>query len=291
MQEFFHGKFFKVLLVVVALLIGFIIYAASTGGLSTFPSQLVSIVSSPFQQLSSNISGAATEFFEKFVNMDAYYEENKELREQIAELEEQLADYKDIKEENEQLKESMNIKDDIPEVKEMVTASVIARDPSERFGGFTIDKGSAHGISQNDVVITAEGLVGRVYEVSLNTAKVVTILSPEVKVGAIVSPSGETGVVTGEILLAEDGTCKIMYLDRSTTVEAGDLVMTSGEGGIYPSGIIIGRVSEVQTESHGITSYAIIEPLVDVNSTKNVFVITDFFGKENSSSVPDGAED
>lgn len=289
MQDFFHGKFFKVLLFIAALLIGFMIYAVSTSGFSTVTSQIAGAVSMPFQKLSSYLSGAATDFFGKFVNAEAYYQENQELKQQLADLRKQMVDYEDLQDENRQLREINGIKEEIPDVQQMVSASVIARDPSEQFGSFTIDKGSIHGIQPNDAVITSQGLVGRVYEVGALSSKVVTILSPEVKVSSLAATSNEPGILKGEIDLAENGNCKLAYLERSTVVAEGETIVTSGVGGIYPKGILVGTVKEVKPEQHGITSYAVVEPQVDVNSVKDVFVITDFLGK-NAEDISDSTE-
>ena len=80
--------------------------------------------------------------------------------------------------------------------------------------------------------------------------------------------------------LSENGTCKLSYLERSTAVQEGETIVTSGVGGIYPKGILIGTVQEVKPEQHGITSYAVVQPQVDVTTVKDVFIITDFLGKD-----------
>ena len=159
MREFFRSRFFKVVMVVLAFLLGFMIYAISQNGVGAVTSQIAGAISAPFQKLSSYISETATDFFGKFVNAQEYYEQNQQLREEIAELREDMVDYDKIKKENEQLKELAGLKEEDPNI-QMVAATVVARDPSERFGSFTIDKGSLHGIKVRDTVITAEGLVG-----------------------------------------------------------------------------------------------------------------------------------
>lgn len=278
MREFFRSRFFKVVMVVLALLLGFMIYAISQNGVGAVTSQIVGAISAPFQKLSSYISETATDFFGKFVNAQEYYEQNQQLREEIAELREDMVDYDKIKRENEQLKELAGLKEEDPNI-QMVAATVVARDPSERFGAFTIDKGSLHGIKVRDTVITAEGLVGVVTEVGEVYSKVTTILSPELKIGAMEQGTGEIGIVTGTVALSEENSCKLSNLGTDSEIKEGDLIVTSGAGGIYPKGVIIGKAGVIQTEEHGITSYTKVTPVFDVKTVKQVFIITDFFGK------------
>ncbi len=278
MREFFRSRFFKVVMVVLALLLGFMIYAISQNGVGAVTSQIVGAISAPFQKLSSYISETATDFFGKFVNAQEYYEQNQQLREEIAELREDMVDYDKIKRENEQLKELAGLKEEDPNI-QMVAATVVARDPSERFGAFTIDKGSLHGIKVRDTVITAEGLVGVVTEVGEVYSKVTTILSPELKIGAMEQGTGEIGIVTGTVALSEENSCKLSNLGTDSEIKEGDLIVTSGAGGIYPKGVIIGKAGTIQTEEHGITSYTKVTPVFDVKTVKQVFIITDFFGK------------
>ncbi len=278
MREFFRSRFFKVVMVVLALLLGFMIYAISQNGVGAVTSQIVGAISAPFQKLSSYISETATDFFGKFVNAQEYYEQNQQLREEIAELREDMVDYDKIKRENEQLKELAGLKEEDPNI-QMVAATVVARDPSERFGSFTIDKGSLHGIKVRDTVITAEGLVGVVTEVGEVYSKVTTILSPELKIGAMEQGTGEIGIVTGTVALSEENSCKLSNLGTDSEIKEGDLIVTSGAGGIYPKGVIIGKAGAIQTEEHGITSYTKVTPVFDIKTVKQVFIITDFFGK------------
>lgn len=278
MREFFRSRFFKVIVVVLALLLGFMIYAVSKNGIGTVTSQIVGAVSAPFQKLSSYISETATDFFGKFVNAQSYYEQNKQLREEIAGLRENLVDYDKIKRENEQLKELAGLKEQDPNI-QMVAATVVARDPSEQFGSFTIDKGSLHGIKIRDTVVTAEGLVGVVTEVGEVYSKVTTILSPELKIGAMEQRTGEIGIITGTVVLSNENSCKLTNLNTESQIKEGDLIVTSGAGGIYPKGVIIGKAATVQTEEHGITSYTKVTPVFEIKAVKEVFVVTDFFGK------------
>ena len=176
MREFFRSRFFKVIILVFALLLGFMIYAISQNGFGAVSSQIIGTVTAPFQKLSSYISETATDFFGKFVNAEEISRQNEELRQQIAELRDQLVDYGEVKRENDVLREQLGIKTADPSL-ELVSAAVVARDPAEQqFGSFTIDKGTQHGIHNSDVVITSEGLVGVVTEAVSYTHLPISVL-------------------------------------------------------------------------------------------------------------------
>jgi len=285
MRSFFQGKLFKIIVLIFALLLGFIIYAFSQQGSGAVTSQAISFIVSPLQKLSSYLSASAGEFFGKYVNADENYRLIQELREENAELRDELVDYNRIKQENEELRGLAGIKEENPDL-QMVAATVVSRDPAESFGGFTIDKGALHGIHYRDTVVTAEGLVGVVTEVGEVYSKVTTVLSPELKIGAIERRTGEIGTVSGTVELSESNKCKLFFLGQNSDIQAGDLIVTSGSGGIYPRSIIIGKAGEVQMEDHGITAFVEVTPVFEIDSVKQVFVVTDFYGKSQ-----DGEDD
>lgn len=215
------------------------------------------------------------------------YEENQRLKEENAELRRQLVDYEDTKTENERLKEITGLKELNPDI-EFQPAGVIARDPEDRFGAFTIDIGYLHGISVRDPVVTGEGLVGYVSKVGPTYAVVTTILSPDCNVGAMEISTKDTGNITGTVELAAEGCTKLELLPRDTLVEEGGTVVTAGTSGLFPKNIVIGTVEKVELETSGITSYAVIRPVSEIDEIKNVFVLTDFLGK--GSSETEGGE-
>ena len=121
--------------------------------------------------------------------------------------------------------------------------------------------------------------VGVVTEVGAYYSKVTTILSPEVKVGAVHPDTGEVGTVSGTVALAEQGACQLSYLEEDSQIKKGDLIVTSGASGLFPKNIVIGLAGELQTAEHGISSYTTVTPVFDIKSVSQVFVVTDFDGK------------
>ena len=280
MREFFKSLRFKIILAVVAVILGGMLYAASTGGLATIPEQLLSYVVYPIQRAAASVSDGISEFLSVFLDARANYEENIALKEQIAEYRKMLVDYEDTKTENERLKEITGLKE-LNEDFEFQPAGVIARDPDDRFGSFTIDIGTLHGISVRDPVVTGAGLIGYVSKVGPTYAQVTTILSPDCNVGAMEIRTKDTGNITGTVEYAAEGLTKFELLPRETEVQEGDIVVTAGTSGLFPQNLVVGTVEEVALEQSGITRYAVIRPVTEISGVKNVFVLTDFLGKAN----------
>ena len=279
MKDFLHSVRFKILVGILTVLAGFMIMAVYTGGSAPMAAQIMSFVTVPFQQASARIAGGVGDFFDRYANASALYDENARMRDEINLLRRQLVDYEKAMHENEQYREILGVMEDRQDLK-MESAAVIARDPASRSYSFTIDKGTMSGLSVLDPVVTPDGLVGYVSEVGKNYAKVVTILDVSVDVGAYDSATRDIGIVSGDIDLAAQGLCQMQYLPRDCTVQAGDLILTSGSGeSIFPKDIVIGTVEVVEPNTHGTSTVAIVRPAAPIETVKNVFVITYFEGQ------------
>ncbi|MEG0804696.1 MAG: rod shape-determining protein MreC [Pygmaiobacter sp.] len=275
MKEFFGTIKFKILLAIVVVLTGVMTYAAANGRLTAAPQELLGAAAVPFQKLAASISRASESFVNKYILIDKVAKENEELKQELIELREQMVDYDAIKAENEQLRKASGILEENPSY-EVVNANVIGRDALEKYYSFTIDKGMRHGVEVKDCVISGEGIVGRVIEVGPNYAKVSTILDPSVSVGAIVSRTRDNGLIGGNAKLAMDKKCAMTLLARDTLAAKGDKITTTGLGGIFPKGLLVGTVEEILPETSGTSMYAVIEPITNIESIKMVMVITDF---------------
>ncbi|MBR5558873.1 MAG: rod shape-determining protein MreC [Oscillospiraceae bacterium] len=280
MQEFFQSTKAKILLAVLVLLGAFMLRAIWTGGFSPMASQLLGAVATPFQRAAADVSSGVDHFFERFVRAGQTADENEKLKSEIVRMNKQLVELEELREENRRLKTLVGIQEEHKDM-EMVPAALIGRDYNSRFGSFTIDKGSHHGISPRDPVISEEGLVGIVSEVGLTHSKVITILDVSLNVGAMDNRVRETGIVSGNMELAGEGKCLMNYLSRESGAFAGDLVITSGsdKSGLFPEGLVIGTITEVQAESSGLSLYAVVEPAAPIYDLHDVCVITDFLGQ------------
>lgn len=163
-----------------------------------------------------------------------------------------------------------------------MTASVIGRDPADQFYSFTIDKGTLDGISYQDPVVTSDGLVGIVSEVGPVFAKVTTILDVRLNVACQDVRTQDVATVSGDIALSENGQCRMSLIPRESGIAKGDIIQTAGTSGLYPQGIVIGRIAEVGFEPQGTMMYAVVEPTNDIKNVKDVMVITSFKGQGSS---------
>lgn len=285
MNEFFKSKKFKILLGIAAVLFGFMLYTAMNAGFGNILSNSLGSMVSPLQKLSMQITAAANGFFEKIIYADKISEENATLREELRTMREKMVDYETYKAENEQYRQFLDLKKDNPDFV-FEAGMVIGRDPTDYFYSFTIDKGSVNGIELYDPVITPDGLVGRISEVSYTDSKVVTLLNPGIDVGAFNDRTRDTGIVSGELNLSKSGKFKMSYISRDSSASSGDIITTSGIGGMFPKGLIIGTISDIKTEAHGISLYAEILPAADIARVRDVFVITSFNGQNGAQPTP-----
>lgn len=275
MKNFLKSWPFKVLAVIAALLVGFMIYGATTGGFATIPETVTGVVITPIQTFFANIGHSVSGFFSGLGSDNA---ELEALREENRTLREQLIDYYEIKNENEWYEKMFGLYEEHSDYT-FAYGTAIARDPSEYYGGFTIDVGTAGGVSVGDPVITAEGLVGVVQEVGLTYSRVRTVLDPDTRAAAAVARTGDTGYTSGSALLAVDGKMRLNYLERTSGVIVGDYVVTSGLGGVFPKGLPVGKVLSIHMEADGTTMYAEVQPFADIIDVTSVMVITSFDGQ------------
>lgn len=278
MNDFLKSTRFKILIAVMIVLLTFMLRAAYMGSLGTMASYVLGLVVTPLQQLSSNVSYAVSDAFDPLLRANDYKDENEALREEIRTLRQQLVDYEKVKKENEQYRQYLEMKEENKDF-QFELAAVIGRSPDARFYSFTVDKGTVDGVALRDPVVTADGLVGYISEVGPTYSTVITILDPTLHVGASDARTRDTGIVIGTVALSAEGKCKLSYIDRESAVARGDIIVTSGVGGVFPKGLMIGTVEEVQVESHGMSLYAVIEPVVEVPSVKDVIIITEFEGQ------------
>lgn len=284
MREFFGSLKFKIFVVVACVLIGLMLRTAATGGLSTATQSVVSVVLAPFESASSYLTDAFTGLINNIANLGSLSKENQQLKSQIVQLKKQIVDYNEMKDENTQLKGLFNITQE-NDSRKYTTARVISRDPNQWFSSFTIDKGTLDGIEKDDPVITDAGLVGIVETPGPTSSVVTTILDPSVHVGGLVSQTGDIGSTHGTRELSLKGQFELDYLPKNTSVTAGNIIVTTGAGGIYPKNLQVGTVKELVPDISGSTVDAICEPMVDPSSVEDVFVIVDFSGKDVSATA------
>ena len=276
MKDFFDTWKFKILVGIAVFLVGIMAYAGANGRLTAAPQELLSVVLTPLQKVTSALSGGAASVWEKYTSIDDVMDRNEQLEAENAELRQQMVDYDRIKAENDAYKALARIQDTNSEAS-YVSAFVIGRDPLDEFGGFTLDQGSTDGVAVNDAIISDRGyLLGVVVEVDATSCKVMTILHPSFNAAGVISRTRENGIITGSADYAADGQCVLTNLERATETKMGDQVITTGLGGVFPANLLVGTVQEVVPEQSGKSSSAVILPGADPRTVKHVFIVTEY---------------
>lgn len=283
MRDFFNSNGFKLIVAAALIAFGLMFYSFSTG--TSMIASVIGFVTTPMQHFSNVITDSVNEALPSSEKTVAQLqEENAALQEKLNQMIALTVDYYDIKRENEQNVKYLELKERKKDYK-FASAAVIGRDPMDLFYGFTLDQGSLVGISKYDPVITDKGLVGWVSAVYPTYCKVTTILSPDTDVSVIDQVSRDSGIVTGSIEYADNGFVKMKFISAQNSIQPGDIVITSGIGGMYPGELPLGEVLEISQEESNIEINAVINPYEDIRNVRNVFVITEFLGQ--GDTMPD----
>lgn len=270
MRNIFRNKPLLIALIAVILLL--ILAMASAGDrTATFFEDAAGGILKPVQSFASGASDAIIDFFENVFNTTDADQENKQLKVYISQLEQSLAEMETVKEENKRLKGLLSYADSTPDI-EYVSGMVIAHSQGMWFDTFTINLGRNHGVQKNMPVLNAQGLVGRVTQVGATYSKVVTIIDSSMSVSVMIERTRDSGMVRGRLEAgnAED-TLELYYLSVDSDLLPGDKVVTSGIGGIYPKGMLVGSVLEVSRSGEN-ESNAIVAPAADFRRIEEIMV-------------------
>lgn len=228
---------------------------------------------SPLQSASSKATGATSGFFDQIWNFRSTASENEQLKQRVSALETELNNARQAETENERLKSLLKLNEESQIA--TVPARVIARDPSIWFNTITINRGSTSDIAVNMPVVTGTGIVGRVITVSPFASQVMLITDEKAGAGAVVGQLGQSGAL-GSVRGRADlgvGVIEMRYVSGLEKVEVNDSVMTTGQDGIYPPGLNVGRVVDVKkgtaTQAHQI----LIQPGAQLDHLEEVAVL------------------
>ena len=275
MRFLFKNKKVRVVSIIALVLVCLIVLYSTVIKNTAFHSNIVSSVINPIQTMFSNISKSVNDKKNEQTENKILLEKIEELEGIISEQNQKLVDYEEAIRQNEFYKDFLEIKEENPSYK-FVDARIISRNTNDTYCSFIIDKGTVDGVKVHDTIITSEGLVGYVSDAYTTQSTVTTVLNPKINISAIDNHSRDTGNVTGDASLSVDGFTKMIYISSENTMSSGNFVITSGEGGIFPKGLIIGTVVEVKTSQNKISCEATIQPIIDFNKINDVMIITDF---------------
>ena len=276
MKNFFNTKV-KIILVIAALAailtVGSMILRP---GKATLLSNVVSMVVNPPKNGVTILVDKAEQLYDYIFAYEKLQAENDHLREQMANMNQDIRESQTYKEENERLRSLLTLAEKNTDYV-MEIANVVSWDSGGYGHSLTISKGSSAGLAEGMCAITESGqVVGLISEVGTNWATVTTILDTTSEIGAYIFGSGYTCIAQGDFELMNQGYLRASYLASDATIRNSDQVLTSGDGDIYPPGLLVGTVSDAGEDETNVAKYAVIAPSVDLSSVAQVFVIKSY---------------
>jgi rod shape-determining protein MreC len=239
-------------------------------------------IQSAITQLTSPAQTSASGVAENVNQTFSFLTELRTLRQRAAELEQINANLlvenfrlREVERENQQLREMLNFAETRPGLElrgAQIVARVIGQESNNFLDYIMLDLGARHGVDVGMPVVTPQGLVGRISEVTDTTSKVLLITDPSSAVNAILQNSRVNGVVRGD----PSGTLVMDYIPQGVLFSVGEIVLTSGLGGNFPKGIPIGQVVDIKQRDIDVFQRAIVQPTVDFSSLELVMVVTNF---------------
>lgn len=276
MSDFFRNNWLGLLLAA-AVISALLAVGSVTGASASIAENTVNVLATPFR---SGANKFASWFNERQIyrsDVTKLEEENAALKKRIADMEEAIRQAQDDSEENRRLREWLGLRQQRRDLSDLETALITEHAVSNWTASVTLDKGTSHGVEAGDCVIDPTGaLVGVISRVGLNWSTMRALTDTDTSIGAQVFRTKELGVLRGEFSLMGNGQARLDYLPADSQILAGDLVVTSGVGGYYPSGLVIGTIDEVRLNDSGSAPYAILTPQSDFNGLTQVAIIKSF---------------
>ncbi len=220
---------------------------------------------SPFEKIINSLTAIPFKISSYFRSYSSLKRENALLKQILSAYRQEFVSAQEAILEKQRLEKILSLKTSLP--LGTISARVIARVPGSHT--FVIDKGKDDGVEAGKAVIAPEGLVGRVIKIAKDTAIVMTLTHPQSGVGAMVQSSREVGIIKG----TGDSFLLLTYLPYDARINQGDVIITSGMGGTYPKGILIGEIVRIREEKHTFSVWADVKPAVNFNRLEEVLVL------------------
>jgi rod shape-determining protein MreC len=261
----YHLFIFIILLLLFALVV-MSLRAKQRKGVEYVDALLMEICA-PFQKASTLVIKTVQGTFQQYVFLVNLEKENRMLKQKITELQKENNRMKEMKLANERLKQLLQFRQ--KNSPSMIGAEVIGQDPSSWFKSVTIDKGERDGVKRGMAVISPGGVIGQILKTAPHYATVLLITDYNSAIDSIIQRTRAKAIVEGK----GENRCQLKYLLRTEEAAVGDAVVTSGLGGNFPKGLMLGEINKVDKKGHGVFQYAELVPSVDFTELEEVFVI------------------
>ncbi len=244
----------------------------------TIPRQAILLIVSPFIKTTSAIIRGVTGTWRDYVDLRGLREENKRLQLETITLKRRIDQLQEQALETQRLQRLLAMRE--ASRADFLTARVVGKDATNWFKTILLDSGSLQGLRRNQPVLGPDGLVGRIVDVTLNTARVQLLTDPVSTVGGLIQRTRVTGIVTGSL----GAGARMSYLPLMADVAVGDEIVTSGMGGVFPKGILIGRITSVERRSGALFQEATLQSAVDLSRLEEVLILTNIDPRDGFES-------
>lgn len=269
-MRLFRNKLAVTVVLLSVIFLGIIVYSVKRENSSFVEGGIGSIIN-PIQGVLYNITDSVKDYGSFLFSFNKVKKENEELHKKNDALEQKALEYDELKNENVRLREDLAYKEQNAEYNYII-ADIIGRKPEGFFlDQFIINRGSKDGIQKKMVVTTSKGIIGQVTEVHSNWAEVQSLANENIAIGAVTT--NYEGIVKGYRDSNNNLLAKLYNLPLESEIKEGDIVMTSGSGGVYPKGIRIGYILKVEEDKVKLTKNALIQPYVNYNKLDEVIVV------------------
>jgi len=271
MKHYFSNRVKIILLIAVLLTVGIGILSNLMD--LSLPNMLVKGVLTPLRTGVSNLTMQAERLYNYMFQYESLLTENEELKQKVAEMENDARRAQALERENERLRDTLGLVSTREDFK-LADGYIISRSSGDWSNTFTINTGSNVGIREGMCVITAnEEVVGIVSEVGSNYSVVKSVLDPSLEISANIASSGYNGMVQGGYASGHENLLRMDYLPSSAVIRNNDQVVTSGST-VYPRNLILGYVVDAGFDDTGVAKFALLQPAADVGKLEQVFVVT-----------------
>lgn len=259
---------------ILLLFISFVLMGVSQNRVTVEVKSVAFGVLYPFQYIGTRTLTFVTDFFSSIQDNRQLKEELQNARQMLEQFKRTQHDFEEIKRENERLRRLIGIQSTMEY--DTVIAEVVAKSPQNFYKTIIVNRGRLDGIERYMPVVAYQKdqkfVVGKILDVQRGSSRIQPLIEQTSYTAAMLKDSRYSGLLQGQSPVSD--TCLLQYVDRRADIQFGDIVVTSGMGGVYPKGIVIGEVVSVTKERYGIFQEAMVQPLVDLGRLEEVYIIT-----------------
>lgn len=247
---------------------------AVRSGMELSVKSVVTVTISPFQHLFHATYSTVEQLWAGLTELNTLRQELKQTRQRLEQYEGVAQNLEEIKRENRRLRELLGYKK--RSLYPVIAAEVISKNPDNYYRVLILNKGSWHGVKKNMPVVAYQGgeqaLVGRVAEVQVNLSKIMPVIDPRSRFGGLLQKNRYVGLLSGKY--PRRSLLKMDYISSSAQhIEKGEEVITSGQGGLFPKGLLVGRVHKVDERASAGFIHCLVKPHIDFAKLDQVLII------------------